>query len=57
MNRETCIEFGKRFGWREDDIEGFVESIDAAIKKEGEGGDDDDSRVAAEGVVLFFAGL
>ena len=61
VNRETCIEFGKRLGWREDDIGRFVESIDVAVKKEGEGegegGDDDDSRVAAEGVVLFFAGL
>lgn len=54
VNRETCIEFGKRFGWRENDIREFVERIDVAVK---EGGDDDDSRVAAEGVVLFFAGL
>ncbi|ODM15775.1 hypothetical protein SI65_08615 [Aspergillus cristatus] len=57
VNRETCIEFGRRFGWKEDDIGGSVKGIDVAVAEEGGDGDDDDSRVAAEGVVLFFAGL
>ena len=58
VNRETCIEFGRRFGWKEDDIARFMEKIDVAVAKErGDGDDDDDAKVAAEGVVLFFAGL
>lgn len=57
VNRESCREFGRRFGWDEDVIEGYVKGIDVAVASEVGGEEGDDSRVAAEAVVLFFAGL
>ncbi|GIJ82617.1 hypothetical protein Asppvi_001126 [Aspergillus pseudoviridinutans] len=49
VNRETCLEFGRRWGWDGEVVEGYLRAIEA---------DDgvDDAEVAAEMVVWFFAG-
>ncbi|EAW10030.1 type 1 glutamine amidotransferase [Aspergillus clavatus NRRL 1] len=49
VNRETCLKFGRRWGWDGELVEGYLREIEV---KHGE----DDSEVAAEMVVLFFAG-
>ncbi|CEL05476.1 hypothetical protein ASPCAL06594 [Aspergillus calidoustus] len=57
VNTETCLEFGRRDGWNgwnSKDVEGYL----GLIKKgrvEGMAEDDDDAKVAAEIVMLFFA--
>lgn len=51
INRETVRTFGSWLGWDSSVVEGFVEQIDISTR---EGGDDDDSNVAAEAVLLFF---
>ncbi|RAK97446.1 type 1 glutamine amidotransferase [Aspergillus ibericus CBS 121593] len=50
VNRETCVEFGRRLGWTEESLQQYVEAIGEV---DGEG---DDSKVAAEVVVRFLAG-
>jgi GMP synthase-like glutamine amidotransferase len=50
VNRETCLAFGRRLGWSEEVTGRYVGLI------EGEG-EDDDAKVAAEVVMMFFAGL
>ncbi|KAE8388070.1 class I glutamine amidotransferase-like protein [Aspergillus alliaceus] len=50
VNRETCLAFGERLGWREEVVREYVRLIE-------EGAEGDDSEIAAEVVVLFFAGL
>ena len=56
VNRESCVEFGRRLGWDKDAIEGFVQNINISMStSEGEE-EDDDSKAAAEAVVLLFAG-
>ncbi|PWY83659.1 hypothetical protein BO94DRAFT_625262 [Aspergillus sclerotioniger CBS 115572] len=50
VNRETCVEFGRRLGWKEDMIARYVLAIGEAD------GDEDDSKLAAEVVVRFLAG-
>ncbi|OJK02236.1 hypothetical protein ASPACDRAFT_1854222 [Aspergillus aculeatus ATCC 16872] len=49
VNRETCVEFGRREGWKAEDVERWVQAI---------GADDEGSDAvgAAEVVVRFFAG-
>lgn len=49
VNRELCREFGRRGGWTQEVIDGFVRQIESS--------DEDDSKLAAEVVVLFFAGM
>ncbi|KAL2855995.1 class I glutamine amidotransferase-like protein [Aspergillus pseudoustus] len=53
VNTETCLEFGRRSGWDPKDVERYL----GLIKKgrvEGMPEDDDDAKVAAEVVMLFF---
>ncbi|KAF7591635.1 hypothetical protein BBP40_001274 [Aspergillus hancockii] len=50
VNRETCLAFGRRLGWSEEVTGRYVGLI------EGEG-EEDDSKVAAEVVMMFFVGL
>ncbi|KAE8163562.1 class I glutamine amidotransferase-like protein [Aspergillus tamarii] len=49
VNRETCLAFGRRLKWSEEETAHYVGLI--------EGGEDDDSKVAAEVVATFFCGL
>ncbi|GMG22750.1 class I glutamine amidotransferase-like protein [Aspergillus flavus] len=49
VNRETCLAFGRRLKWSEEETAHFVELIEV--------GEDDDSKVAAEVVAMFFCGL
>ncbi|KAF7125979.1 hypothetical protein CNMCM5793_002338 [Aspergillus hiratsukae] len=49
VNRETCLEFARRWRWDEEVIAGYLRAIEA-------GGAGDDAEVAAEMVVWFFAG-
>ncbi|KAH1440877.1 hypothetical protein KXV53_001392 [Aspergillus fumigatus] len=49
VNRETCLEFGRRWGWDGQMVEWYLKAIEA-----GDG--QDDAEVAAEMVVWFFAG-
>ncbi|KAK1143513.1 hypothetical protein N8T08_006319 [Aspergillus melleus] len=56
VNVETCKEFGKRAEWNPELIVEWLKMIELG-KGKGEGDeDDDDAKVAAEVVVLFFAG-
>lgn len=55
VNEETCREFGRRGGWKDDDVERFVRQIRKSAGEAG-GEDEDDSKVAAEVVVRFFGG-
>lgn len=57
VNRESCMEFGRRLGWDKDAVEGLVQQINVALPAAGEGKEEeDDSKAAAEAVVLLFAG-
>ncbi|GFF80170.1 putative glutamine amidotransferase-like protein C13C5.04 [Aspergillus lentulus] len=49
VNRETCLEFGTRWGWDAEVVEGYVRAIEAGNGK-------DDAEVAAAMVIWFFAG-
>jgi GMP synthase-like glutamine amidotransferase len=49
VNREACLEFGRRWGWDAEVVEGYLRAIEAGNGK-------DDAEVAAEMVVWFFAG-
>ncbi|KAL4803784.1 class I glutamine amidotransferase-like protein [Aspergillus unguis] len=53
VNSETCIEFAKRNGWAEADVERYLKLIGKG-RVEGVVNDDDDAKTAAEIVVLFF---
>ncbi|KAL5358742.1 class I glutamine amidotransferase-like protein [Aspergillus floccosus] len=56
VTRETVVEFGRRSGWEEDAVRRYVVDIEKGREGCEEGQEDnDDSRVAAEVVVLFFA--
>ena len=52
VNRETCREFGRRFGWGEERIRRVLEEIGGSGEEAGV----DDSGVAAEVVLRFFEG-
>ncbi|KAL1853318.1 hypothetical protein Plec18167_005592 [Paecilomyces lecythidis] len=54
VNRETCIEFGRRAGWPAGDVTAFLDQIGVLPQPGLE--DDDDSKLAAEVVLLFLAG-
>ncbi|GAE00055.1 hypothetical protein PVAR5_8790 [Paecilomyces variotii No. 5] len=53
VNRETCIEFGRRAGWPAGDMAAFLDQIGMLPQPGLE--DDDDSKLAAEIVLLFLA--
>lgn len=55
VNSETCKEFGRRAGWDPELMKEWMRMIELGRGK-SLGEDDDDSKVAAELVVLFFAG-
>lgn len=64
VNRETCLEFARRAGWERSFVEDSLVNIERATAGScslggglayGEG-DQDDSRLAAEMVVVFFRG-
>ena len=53
-NRDLCYSFGERLKWDGERVAGYVREIEKGV---GEGcEDDDEARVAAEVVMLFFAG-
>lgn len=53
-NRDLCYSFGKRLQWGDERVAEYVKEIERGI---GEGSEDyDEARVAAEVVMLFFAG-
>lgn len=54
VNRELCVEFGRRAHWPASDVASYVRQIERALVPGQE--DDDDSQAAAEAVLLFFAG-
>lgn len=54
VNRELCIEFGRRANWPKEEVASYVEQIERALVPGLE--DDDDSKAAAEAVLFFFAG-
>lgn len=54
VNRETCLEFGRRWGWSETDVAAGLDRI-GPLPAPGEE-DNDDAKVAAEVVVMFLAG-
>lgn len=53
VNSESCLEFARRYGWDKIAVERYMELIGRA-RVEGVVEDADDSRAAAELVVLFF---
>ncbi|KAJ5088354.1 hypothetical protein N7456_011970 [Penicillium angulare] len=53
-NRALCIEFARRASWPADVLASYIEQIERSKVPGSE--DDDDSKVAAEAVLLFFAG-
>ncbi|KAJ5123600.1 hypothetical protein N7448_009697 [Penicillium atrosanguineum] len=53
-NRELCQEFGRRANWPQATVASYVESIERSLVPGQE--DNDDSKAAAEAVLLFFAG-
>ncbi|KAL4932591.1 class I glutamine amidotransferase-like protein [Aspergillus undulatus] len=53
VNNETCKEFAKRSGWKDEDVEEWLELIGRG-RVEGVVEDQDDARAAAEVVLLFF---
>ncbi|KAL4895137.1 class I glutamine amidotransferase-like protein [Aspergillus ambiguus] len=56
VTRETVVEFGRRNGWESAAVQRYVEDIQKGREGCAEGQDDnDDSKVAAEVVMLFFA--
>ena len=54
VNRETCFAFAERGNWPSEKLEKFVKNIEVAAVPGKD--DEDDSKVAAEVVVLFFGG-
>lgn len=54
VNRELCVEFGRRAKWPAAKVASYVRLIERALVPGQE--DDDDSKAAAEAVLLFFAG-
>lgn len=54
VNRETCVEFGSRWNWAVEDVQRSVAQIEVAAVEGRQ--DEDDSRLAAEVVILFFVG-
>ncbi|OJJ47992.1 hypothetical protein ASPZODRAFT_131634 [Penicilliopsis zonata CBS 506.65] len=54
VTRETCVEFARRLNWPAADVQDYLACIDRACVPGSE--DADDSKLAAEVVVLFFAG-
>lgn len=54
VNRETCIEFGRRAGWPAEDVAAFLYQVGDLPQSGVE--DNDDSKLAAEIVLLFLAG-
>ncbi|PLB55733.1 hypothetical protein P170DRAFT_443458 [Aspergillus steynii IBT 23096] len=55
VNAETCREFGRRAAWKPELMVEWLRLIELG-KGKSEGEDEDDAKVAAEVVVLFFAG-
>ncbi|KAL4742828.1 class I glutamine amidotransferase-like protein [Aspergillus similis] len=55
VNSETCVEFGRRSGWENADMERYLALIGRG-RVEGVAEDDGDAKVAAEVVVSFFLG-
>lgn len=56
VTRETIIEFGRRLGWDEGVVKGYLETTEKGREGCAEGQEDnDESKVAAEVVLLFFA--
>lgn len=53
-NRELCREFGRRANWSQATVASYVECIERSLVPGQE--DNDDSKAAAEAVLLFFAG-
>jgi hypothetical protein len=53
VNTETCLEFARRYGWDKTDVERYLGLIGKGRAK-GTVENADDSRAAAEVVVLFF---
>ncbi|KAL3460418.1 class I glutamine amidotransferase-like protein [Aspergillus heterothallicus] len=53
VNAETCLEFGRRSSWDPEDVERYFSLIKKG-RVEGMPEDDDDARVAADIVMLFF---
>ncbi|KAL4788380.1 class I glutamine amidotransferase-like protein [Aspergillus varians] len=56
VTSETCVEFGRRYGWDTVDVQRYLGLIGKG-RVEGVVEDVDDARVAAEVVVLFFSGV
>lgn len=54
VNRELCLEFGRRANWPASEVASYVQQIERALVPGQE--DNDDSKAAAEAVLLFFAG-
>ena len=54
VNRELCHEFGRRANWSAIAVASYVEQIERSLVPGQE--DNDDSKAAAEAVLLFFAG-
>lgn len=54
VNRELCLEFGRRANWPAAEVASYVQQIERALVPGQK--DDDDSKAAAEAVLLFFAG-
>lgn len=53
-NRALCIDFGRRLNWPAEVVQQYVEWIERALVPGAQ--DDDDSKAAAEAVLIFFAG-
>ncbi|KAJ5349062.1 uncharacterized protein N7506_002315 [Penicillium brevicompactum] len=51
---ELCYKFASQFGWSQEVLDAHLESIRRSVRPGRE--DEDDSKVAAEAVLLFFAG-
>ncbi|KAF9885216.1 hypothetical protein FE257_000576 [Aspergillus nanangensis] len=57
VTRETVVEFARRYGWEEAVVERYLQAIQQGREKCQDGDDDnDESRLAAEVLVMFFAG-
>ncbi|OQD68579.1 hypothetical protein PENDEC_c033G04037 [Penicillium decumbens] len=54
VNRELCQEFGRRANWSATAVASYVEQIERSLVPGQD--DNDDSKAAAEAVLLFFAG-
>ncbi|KAL2819689.1 class I glutamine amidotransferase-like protein [Aspergillus granulosus] len=53
VNTETCLEFGRRSGWDPKEVESYLGLINKG-RVGGMAEDDDDAKIAAEVVMLFF---